>query len=145
MDQLLRSDIIKSVVSNDEILRQLLALEARIVAQPSVSNSLKEWLHWIVIGVFALQFLLALYFSRKSSGGLPNERGVLNGEELCRRLDTLLRSSPLSNSSDNSRVSPPPSPEQSPSAAPSKVLTRSSTSLVENAPAAGVLSPRAGL
>ncbi len=144
MDQLLRSDIIKSVVSNDEILRQLLALEARIVAQPSVSNSLKEWLHWIVIGVFILQFLLALYFSRKSPGGLPNERGVLNGEELCRRLDTLLRSSPLSNSSDNSRVSPPPSPEQSPSAVPSKVLTRSSTSVLAN-PAAGVMSPRAGL
>lgn len=146
MDQLLRSQVIASVVGNDDIMRQLLALEARVVAQPGISNTLKEWLHWIVIGAFVIQFLVLLYFSRKAS---PTERGVINGEELNRKLETLLRSSVLSNSSDSSRVSPPPSPELSSADAPKRgVLTRSSATVlagVPAVPAAGVVSPRPSL
>jgi len=120
---------------HQELLKQILALEARIASQPDVAGSADNYLRYVVYALVILQMVALVYFLRikkPSAAASEKERGI-NAEDLTRALE-MLRGSLSSSSADGAR-SQPPSPEPlSPVAiATEPRLTRS---------AAGVLSPR---
>lgn len=123
-----------SMVSNEEIMKQLLALEKALSSRADVPGFLKEWIHIIILVVIVAQTLLVVYITRKPSAVPVTDKGGINADDLRRELESLKGTLLSSSGSGSLRSSPPPSPEQQ---AVTARLTRSTAN------AAAVLSPRA--
>lgn len=121
-------------LTSEEFIRQLVALEQRLLERVDVSAPVKNW---ILVGLVLTQLLLVLYVNwNKLMPSKQQQRGVVfDADKLARELSQLTR--PLSSSSEiatAAAVSPPPSPER---------LSLATSGTAATAPAAGIMSPRA--